>query len=172
MSQVEIKSLTEVWIDGANAGQIMDVIRNHPEAASDVQRALSPWWDAVQGGHAQAIALLKTQHETDLATAQADKAQALADAQAAAQMQSDAAIAAIRQQLDAANAERDEAIALLNAVGLYTRAQQAIIDQRKAALQAQISELQQQHDQLIGKPSESNGSGGGDSGGNDGAPSA
>lgn len=60
--KIEIIDPSSVLLDGVNAGQALDAVRNHPQEASNIQRALSKWWADKEREHnerTQSIAIAK-----------------------------------------------------------------------------------------------------------------
>lgn len=121
---IEIIDPNSVIIDGVNAGQALDAVRNHPEVAGDIQRALAEWWTVKQTAHAEALTAKETEHAAVLAAKEAavSEKQALIDAMGGT---------AIGQQLAKERAIAEAVKAKADAVAAAAEAQKKIDDLNK-----------------------------------------
>ena len=64
---INIESPHSVLVDGKHYGAVCDTIANNPQLASDIQRALVAYDEALRAAHAAQIAALKQTHADALA---------------------------------------------------------------------------------------------------------
>jgi hypothetical protein len=104
-----IESPHSVLVNGSHYGAVCDTIANNPQLASDIQRALVAYDEALRAEHAAQIAALKQTHADALAV-EADKAAALKAEQAGLQAELDANLAYQAQVLEKAATVVPEAV--------------------------------------------------------------
>lgn len=125
---VEIKSASDVRVDGKSFGAVADTIANNPKLASAVQRALVVW-EAGLASQAKA--------DADAAKASADTALATKDAQVKA-------AANVQAMADSFVARTKAAIAagdLVTAGKIVAEAETPAKEKEKATLDKQIADL-------------------------------
>jgi hypothetical protein len=104
-----IESPHSVLVNGSHYGAVCDTIANNPQLASDIQRALVAYDEALRAEHAAQIAALKQTHADALAV-EADKAAALKADRAGLQAELDANLAYQAQVLEKAAVVVPEAV--------------------------------------------------------------
>lgn len=130
-----------------NAGQIMDVIRNWPGEASNVQVALAEWWASQKAKHRNDI---KQAEDAVRATVQADNSKTFDEAatrHAKELEKRDKAHASALQikeeKINELTAEKIEKQSLIDALGGTEQAKQLRKQQRKEALMAELASLEE-----------------------------
>jgi hypothetical protein len=98
---INIESPHSVLVNGSHYGAVCDTIANNPQFASDIQRALVAYDEALRAEHAAQIAALNQTHAEALAV-EADKAAALKADRAGLQAELDANLAYQAQVLEKA----------------------------------------------------------------------
>jgi hypothetical protein len=106
---ITIESPHSVLVNGSHYGAVCDTIANNPQLASDIQRALVAYDEALRAEHAAQIAALKQTHADALAV-EADKAAALKADRAGLQAELDANLAYQAQVLEKAAVVVPEAV--------------------------------------------------------------
>ena len=104
-----IESPHSVLVNGSHYGAVCDTIANNPQLASDIQRALVAYDEALRAEHAAQIAALNQTHADALAV-EADKAAALKADRAGLQAELDANLAYQAQVLEKAAVVVPEAV--------------------------------------------------------------
>lgn len=134
MPIILVQSPISVTVDGVNFGAVADTIKNNPALASGVQRALVDWFDDHKAQAEVALSVAKAGADATIATKDANLT-----ALSAAVTQARAVI------LDEKVNDEDTVKALKAQIDEFDR---PAIDKEKAALDAQIADLQAKRDSL------------------------